>query len=89
MALAAVLVLGACRADGGGSSVSRCREARSVSIEGDAEFGFNFTCEMERKDRPRAVIRGEITYHDSPGSSPSRGLADLFPEIRLTRHREP
>ena len=69
MALAAVLVLGACRADGGGF-VGDPLDGGTVSVfQGDAEFGFTFFCEMEvKKNRPRAVIRGEITYHDSPSS---------------------
>ena len=35
--------------------------------QGEAEFGFTFTCEMDpTKRKPRAVIRGEIAYHDRP-----------------------
>src|ERR671913_2570115 len=66
MALAAVLVLGACRATGGGY-IGDPLEGGPVSVyQGDAEFGFTFSCEMDTtKKRPRAVITGEITYHDS------------------------
>ena len=37
--------------------------------QGDAEFGFTFSCEMDTtKKRPRAVITGEIEYHDAPST---------------------
>jgi len=60
--------------------------------QGDAELAFSFSCEMDTtKKRPRAVITGEIDYHDDP-SSIVLG-ADLeptvFPEIRLHGTVEP
>ena len=92
MALAAVLVLGACRADGGGF-IGDPLEGGPVSVyQGDAEFGFTFYCEMTvKKNRPRAVITGEITYHDSPSSIILEGDLEptLFPEIRLHGTVEP
>jgi hypothetical protein len=92
MAVAAVLVLGACRADGGGF-IGDPLEGGPVSVfQGDAEFGFNFFCEMTvKKNRPRAVITGEITYHDSPSSIILEGDLEptLFPEIRLHGTVEP
>ena len=92
MALAAVLVLGACRADGGGF-IGDPLEGGPVSVyQGDAEFGFTFYCEMTvKKNRPRAVITGEITYHDSPSSIILEGNLEptLFPEIRLHGTVEP
>src|SRR5687767_9203661 len=58
LALAAVLTLGACRATGGGYL------APEVPLyKGQADFGFNFTCEVETENK-RAVIRGTVTYHD-------------------------
>jgi predicted small lipoprotein YifL len=57
MALAAVLTLGACRATGGGYLPP------GGVFQGQADFGFNFTCEVET-EKKRAVIRGEVTYHD-------------------------
>jgi len=54
--------------------------------------GFTFFCEMEvKKNRSRAVIRGEITYHDSPSSITLEGDVEptLFPEIRLHGIVEP
>jgi hypothetical protein len=37
--------------------------------QGDADLGFSFSCEMDTtKKRPRAVITGEIDYHDEPSS---------------------
>jgi hypothetical protein len=51
---------------------------------GDANFGFNFTCHVDNRDR--AVIRGKITYHDSGVSSV--GGVD-FPEIRLNGTVDP
>jgi hypothetical protein len=58
LALAAVLTLGACRATGGGYLAPD-----NILFKGQADFGFNFTCEVETENK-RAVIRGEITYHD-------------------------
>jgi hypothetical protein len=58
IALAALLTLGACRATGGGTLPPQ------VGLyKGQANFGFNFTCEVET-EKKRAVIRGEVTYHD-------------------------
>ena len=73
LALAALLTLGACRATGGGQiddpvPSGPCRRRRSFT--GEANFGFNFTCEMT--DKNKAVIKGEITYHDT-STSTSRG----------------
>ena len=79
MALAALLVLGACKADGGGY-VGEPFPGGPVGVyDGDANFGFNFTCHMDGKAN-RAVIRGQITYHDSAASTVD-GLP--YPEIRL------
>jgi hypothetical protein len=58
MALAALLTLGACRATGGGYLPP------AGVFQGRAEFGFNFTCEVE-PEKKRAVVRGTVTYHDS------------------------
>jgi hypothetical protein len=92
MAVAAVLVLGACQATGGGF-IGDPLDGGPVSVyQSDAEFGFTFNCEMDTtKKRPRAVITGEIDYHDSPSSIV---LGDdleptLFPEIRLHGTVEP
>jgi hypothetical protein len=74
VASAAVLTLGACRATGGGQiddPVPSGVLPPTVSdvpgsFTGAANFGFNFTCEMKAKNK--AVIKGQITYHDT-GSS--------------------
>ena len=61
MALAAVLVLAACRATGGGFIGVRLEGGPVAVYQGDAEFGFTFNCEMDTtKKKPRAVITGEI-----------------------------
>ena len=79
MALATVLVLGACRAEGGGY-IGDPLEGGPVSVfQGDANFGFNFTCHMDGRAN-RAVIRGTITYHDSATSTVG-GVQ--YPAIRL------
>ena len=84
MALGAMLALGACRADGGGY-VGEPLPGGPVSVfDGDANFGFNFTCHVDNQDR--AVIRGKITYHDS-GVSTVGGVD--FPEIRLNGTVDP
>ncbi|HSU34862.1 MAG TPA: hypothetical protein VLJ88_04305 [Propionibacteriaceae bacterium] len=53
-------------------------------FDGDANFGFNFTCHVDNQDR--AVIRGKITYHDS-GVSTVGGVG--FPEIQLNGTVDP
>ncbi len=65
-----------------------CREAsfRSISTaptQGQANFGFNYTCEMNAANK--AVIKGEITYHDSPSTINFLGdvMPTPFPEIRI------
>jgi hypothetical protein len=79
-----VLGLGACKADGGGF-IGEPLPGGPVSVfDGDAIFGFNFTCHVDRQDR--AVIRGRITYHD-PGVSTVGGVD--FPEIRLNGTVDP
>ena len=92
MAVATLLMLGACRADGGGF-IGDPLDGGPVSVfQGDAEFGFTFSCDMEvKKNRPRAVIRGEITYHDDPSSITLEGdlTPTLFPKIRLHGTVEP
>jgi len=77
IALAAVLTLGACKATGGGY-IDEPLPGGPVSVfQGQANFGFNFTCQMKAKNK--ALIQGEITYHDSP--STIGGVK--FPEIRV------
>ena len=66
LALAAVLTLGACRATGGGYLPP---EGGVGLFQTQANFGFNFTCEMDTV-KNRAVIRGTITYHDDPSMNP-------------------
>jgi hypothetical protein len=84
IALATVLTLGACRATGGGqiddpvpSGVLPIGDITG-EFAGEANFGFNFTCEM--KTKKKAVIKGQITYHDT-GPSVVEGLK--FKPIRL------
>jgi hypothetical protein len=92
MALAAVLVLGACRATGGGYIGDPLEGGPIGVFQADADFGFTFTCDMEvKKGKPRAVIRGGITYHDSPSSITLEGGLEptLFPEVRLRGTVEP
>jgi hypothetical protein len=87
MAVAAILTLGACRATGGGqidgpvpSGVLEESNIPDVTgaFTGKANFGFNFTCEMKAKKK--AVIKGQITYHDT-GPSTIDGVS--FRPIRL------
>jgi len=92
MALAVLLILGACRATGGGYIGDPLDGASAGVFQGDAEFGFNFTCEMEMSKRARrAVIKGEITYHDSPSAITLEGAVEptSFPEIKLHGTVEP
>jgi len=71
MALAAVLTLGACKATGGGQIDDPVPSGVLPStlpdvggaFTGDANFGFNFTCEMRANNK--AVIKGQITYRDT------------------------
>jgi len=74
MAVAAVLTLGACKATGGGQIDKPVPSGVLPSTvpdvtgayTGTANFGFNFTCEMKAKNK--AVIKGQITYHDTGAS---------------------
>ena len=92
MALAAVLTLGACKATGGGqiddpvpSGVLPTGDIEGT-FTGDANFGFNFTCEMTAKNK--AVIKGEITYHDT-GTSDGRGASTFGPDQASRRLSTP
>jgi hypothetical protein len=88
IALAAVITLGACRATGGGQIDQAAPsgvlppEASEFEVigdyDGEANFGFNFTCEMRSSNK--ALIQGEITYHDT-GPSIVEGVE--FDPIRL------
>jgi hypothetical protein len=78
LALAAVVTLGACKATGGGQ-IDEPADGGPVSVfKGQANFGFNFTCEVTAKNKE--VIKGDITYHDT-GTSTVGGVD--FPEVRL------
>ena len=78
MALVAALGLGACKATGGGYVGAPLDGGVIGDYSGDANFGFNFTCEVDMAKK-RTVIKGEITYHDDPSNV---SLVD-YPEIRL------
>lgn len=78
LALAAVLTFGACKATGGGQIDDPVPGEAEGTFTGEANFGFNFTCEVTAKNKE--VIKGEITYHDTGTSS--IGPVD-FPEVRL------
>ena len=80
MALATVLTLGACRATGGGYVGAPVDSGVIGVFTGDANFGFNFTCEVNGQEE--AVIKGQITYHDDPAVKLVTPGA-TFPEIRL------
>ena len=89
LALAAVLTLGACKATGGGYIDDPLPggvlgDDIDGTYQGEANFGFNYTCEMNESAN-KAVIKGEITYHDSPSRITLVGdmLPTAFPEIRL------
>ena len=69
VALAAVLTLGACRATGGGY----LPPGGASLFQARANFGFNFTCEVETAKK-RAVVRGTITYHDDPSPLFPKGI---------------
>ena len=70
-------------------SVTPWTEAPVSVFTGDANFGFNFTCEVETAKK-RTVIKGQITYHDDPSTidvlPPIPGDPPVetdFPEIRI------
>jgi hypothetical protein len=87
LAALTVLALGACKATGGGY-IGAPLPGRVLPVDppivlpdgtysGDANFGFTFTCGMSAANK--AVIKGEITYHDT--ASIVEGVP--FGEIRL------
>jgi hypothetical protein len=97
MALGAVLALGACKATGGGYIDEPLPGPSLGDYTGEANFGFNFTCEVDTAKK-RAVIKGEITYHDDPSEvdvpvdpedPDSPVVRTPFPEIRLHGTVEP
>jgi hypothetical protein len=98
-AVAAVLVLGACQATGGGFIGAPLDGGPVAVYDGDARFGFTFSCEMDyTKKKPRAVITGEIDYHDGastidvpvdPEVPESPVVTTVFPEIDLHGTVEP
>jgi hypothetical protein len=99
LAVASVLVLGACQATGGGFIGDPLEGGPVAVYQGDAEFGFTFNCEMDyTKKRPRAVITGEIDYHDDPSTidvpvdpdiPDGPVVTTVFPEIDLHGTVEP
>jgi hypothetical protein len=99
LAVAAALVLGACQATGGGFIGDPLDGGLVADYEGDAQFGFTFSCEMDyTKKKPRAVITGEIDYHDDastidlpldPELPDSPLVTTAFPEIDLHGTVEP
>jgi hypothetical protein len=91
MALAPLLMLTACHEAYGGGYIGDPVPGGVIPVNplddysGDANFGFNFTCDADG-------IKGEITYHDDPSTvnvpvDPEYPYGDLepklFPEIRL------
>ena len=84
MALVAVLGLGACKTTGGGYVDAPLDSGVEATYTGEANFGFNFTCEMDTAQK-KAVIKGQITYHDDPSQVTLLGETSPtdFPEIRL------
>jgi hypothetical protein len=82
--LAMLLTVGACTATGGGY-LGQPLPGGPVSVyNGTANFGFNFTCQM--KGPNKAMISGQLTYHDSAPSSIVLVVGappTQFPEIRL------
>ena len=69
--------------------MSPCRDpAPSATTTSEANFGFNFTCEVETAKK-RTVIKGEITYHDGPTSTVRRRPSDwCYPGDQAPRHCE-
>jgi hypothetical protein len=67
IALAAVLMLPACHQAYGGGYIAAPVDG-SPLFNGDANFGFNFTCD--------AGVKGQITYHDS-------STMGLFPGLKI------
>ena len=82
---------GPARRPAGDTSMTPCRAASCRAgdhrrrLHGEANFGFNFTCEMTAKNK--AVIKGQITYHDTAAPvCPERGVD--VPGDQAPRHRE-
>ena len=79
MALATLLVLAGCHQAYGGGYLGEPVPGEVVGVyQGEAYFGFNFTCDVNERAK-QAEIKGQIVYHDSP--STIDGVE--FPEIRL------
>ena len=85
LALATVLTLGACKATGGGFVGTPLDSGVLGVYNADANFGFNFTCEVETAKK-RTVIKGQITYHDGATSTVA-GVP--YPAVRIHGTVEP
>ena len=90
VALATLLTLTACHEARGGGQIDKPAPSGVFgdaigAYQGQANFGFTFTCDVNTKAK-RAVIKGEITYHDTGTSSiilENGGVPKPFPEIRI------
>ena len=86
MALAAVLTLGACKATGGGYIDEPLPGGPDVVFQGRANFGFNFTCQVETAKK-RAVIKGSdhlprrSQHHRTDGRQDPRYGGPLLPGV--------
>jgi hypothetical protein len=79
VALATTLVMAGCHEARGGGYLGAPVDSGVIGVySGDANFGFNFTCDAD-------TIKGEITYHDDPSKITLAGTTVplQFPEIRL------
>jgi hypothetical protein len=74
MALAAAVTLAGCHEARGGGYIGAPPVVGGPMFNGDANFGFNFTCDADR-------VKGEITYHDS-STKADPGVV-LFPGLRI------
>lgn len=78
IAVAALVAMSGCKATGGGYVGAPLQSGVDGDYTGEANFGFNFTCEVDTV-KHKTVIKGEITYHDNPS------VVDMisYSEIRL------
>ena len=100
LALATILTLTACREARGGGQIDEPAQGSVIPVDididgayqGEANFGFTFTCDVNTKAK-RAEIKGQITYHDTGTSVINVPVDDAdpygplvekpFPEIRI------
>lgn len=84
------LLLGGCTARGGGQIGAPLPDSVPATFSDAANFGFTLTCGIENN---KAVVRGQLQYHDHGASEIDRGDIGLglleFGEVKIHGELDP